>query len=66
VPDEIDVVLIEHPKEYGVFGAHGIGEPPMGPPAAAVAAAIHNAVGVWTESMPVTREKLLAELRKVR
>ena len=65
-PDKIDIVLIEKPKAYGVFGAHGIGEPPMGPPAPAVAAAVYNAVGVWMESMPLTREKLLAELRKVR
>ncbi len=66
VPDEIDVILIERPKAYGVFGAHGIGEPPMSPPAPAVAAAVHNAVGVWIDNMPITREKLLAELRNVR
>jgi len=66
VPEEIDIVLIEKPKAYGVFGAHGIGEPPMGPPAPTIAAAVYNAVGVWMESMPLTREKLLAELRKVR
>ncbi|HYR82470.1 MAG TPA: xanthine dehydrogenase family protein molybdopterin-binding subunit [Terriglobia bacterium] len=66
VPEEIDVALIEKPKAYGVFGAHGIGEPPMGPPAPAIAAAVHNAVGVWMESMPLTREKLLTELKKVR
>jgi CO/xanthine dehydrogenase Mo-binding subunit len=66
VPDEIDVILIEKPKAYGVFGAHGIGEPPMAPPAPAVAAAVYNAVGVWMESMPMTREKLLTELRRVR
>ena len=66
VIEHIDVILVERPKAYGVFGAHGIGEPPMAPPAPAVAAAIYNAVGIWMESMPVTREKLLAELRKVR
>ena len=66
VPEEIDVVLIEHPKEYGVFGAHGIGEPPMAPPAPAVAAAIYNAVGAWMEQMPISREKLLAAFRNVR
>jgi CO/xanthine dehydrogenase Mo-binding subunit len=38
----------------------------MAPPAPAVAAAIYNAAGIWMESMPVTREKVLAELRKVR
>ncbi len=66
VPDEIEVILIEHPKAYGVFGAHGIGEPPMAPGAPAVAAAVYNAVGVWMDSMPLSRDKLLTELRNVR
>jgi xanthine dehydrogenase molybdenum-binding subunit len=65
-PEQIDIILIERPKQYGVFGAHGIGEPPMAPPAPAIAAAVYNAVGVWMENMPLTREKLLAELRRVR
>jgi xanthine dehydrogenase molybdenum-binding subunit len=65
-PDDIEVILIEKPKAYGVFGAHGIGEPPMAPPAPAVAAAVYNAVGVWMDDMPLTREKLLAALRTVR
>jgi CO/xanthine dehydrogenase Mo-binding subunit len=58
-----DVILIERPKEYGVFGAHGIGEPPMGPPAPAIVNAVYNAVGVWVLDMPMTREKLLAALK---
>jgi CO/xanthine dehydrogenase Mo-binding subunit len=66
VPDDIEIILIEKPKAYGVFGAHGIGEPPMAPPAPAVAAAVYNAVGVWMDHMPITREKLLAALRNVR
>jgi CO/xanthine dehydrogenase Mo-binding subunit len=65
-PEDIEVILIEHPKAYGVFGAHGIGEPPMSPPAPAVAAAVYNAVGVWMDRMPITREKLLAALKNVR
>ncbi len=66
VPEKIEVVVIQRPKQYGVFGAHGIGEPPMGPPAPAVAAAVFNAIGVWMDAMPITREKLLAALKKVR
>lgn len=66
VPEKIDVILIERPKAYGVFGAHGIGEPPMSPPAPAVAAAVYNAAGIWMEHMPVTRDKVLAALRNVR
>ena len=65
-PEDIEVILVEHPKAYGVFGAHGIVEPPMGPPAPAVAAAVYNAVGVWMDRMPMTREKILAGLKTVR
>ncbi len=66
VPEDIEVVIVEKPKKYGVYGAHGVGEPPMAPPAPAVAAAIYNAVGVWMDSTPFTREKVLAALKKVR
>ncbi|MBI4578673.1 MAG: xanthine dehydrogenase family protein molybdopterin-binding subunit [Planctomycetes bacterium] len=65
-PRQIEVVLVEHPKEYGTYGAHGIGEPPMGPPAPAVVNAVYNAVGVWVENMPLTRAKLLAALKNAR
>lgn len=66
VPESFEIIVIEKPKEYGTFGAHGIGEPPMSPPAPAIAAAVYNAVGVWMENMPITREKVLAGLRNVR
>jgi len=62
-PHQIKVILVEHPKEYGVFGAHGIGEPPMAPGAPAVSAAVYNAIGVWITEMPITREKVLAALK---
>jgi CO/xanthine dehydrogenase Mo-binding subunit len=58
-----EVILIEKAKEYGVFGAHGMGEPPMGPPAPAIVNAVYNAVGVWVTEMPLTRDKLLAALK---
>lgn len=58
-----EVIIVEKPKAYGVYGAHGIGEPPMGPPAPAIVNAVYNAVGVWVLDMPLTREKLLAALR---
>ncbi|HZP96857.1 MAG TPA: xanthine dehydrogenase family protein molybdopterin-binding subunit [Candidatus Limnocylindria bacterium] len=58
-----DVLLIEKPKEYGVFGAHGIGEPPMAPGAPAIVNAVYNAVGAWVTDMPLTRDKLLAALK---
>ena len=63
VPEQIDVILVEHPKEYGVYGAHGIGEPAMGPEGATVANAVYNAVGVWMPELPLTRERVLAGLK---
>ena len=58
-----DVILVEKPKAYGVFGAHGMGEPPMASPAPAIVNAVFNAVGVWVTEMPLTRDKLLAALK---
>lgn len=63
IPRKIDMILVEHEKAYGVFGAHGIGEPPIALPAPVLSNAIYNAVGVRLESMPMTREKILAALK---
>ncbi|HEY3062380.1 MAG TPA: xanthine dehydrogenase family protein molybdopterin-binding subunit [Chloroflexota bacterium] len=59
----VDVVWVEKPKNYGVFGAHGIGEPPISSPAAAMINAVYNAVGVWVEDIPLTRARILAALK---
>lgn len=63
VPRKIDIVLVEKTKEYGVYGAHGIGEPPIALPAPTISNAIYNAVGARLESLPMTRIKLLAALK---
>jgi CO/xanthine dehydrogenase Mo-binding subunit len=59
----IETVLVEKPAVDGPFGAKGIGEPPVVPPPAAIANAIHHAVGVWITSLPITPEKVRAALR---
>jgi len=64
VPDKIEVFFVEKPKEYGVYGAHGLGEPPMGPPGATIANAVHNAVGVWFDELPITRTRLVAAVKQ--
>jgi len=46
-----------------VFGAHGIGEPPMASPAPTITNAVYNAVGIWIHDMPITREKVLTALK---
>jgi CO/xanthine dehydrogenase Mo-binding subunit len=59
----VDVVMVEKPKNYGVYGAHGIGEPPISSAASAMIAAVYNAVGVWVEDIPLTRARVLAAMK---
>lgn len=63
VPRKIDMIFVENNKEYGVYGAHGIGEPPIAPPGPTIANAVFNAIGVRVDDLPITREKLLAALK---
>jgi CO/xanthine dehydrogenase Mo-binding subunit len=59
VPD-IEVIVLESGEGMGPFGARGIGEPPIGPPLAAVANAIRDAVGARPTTLPITPERVLA------
>jgi CO/xanthine dehydrogenase Mo-binding subunit len=59
VPD-VEAVILESGEGMGPFGARGIGEPPIGPPAAAIASAIHDAVGARPTTLPITPERVLA------
>jgi CO/xanthine dehydrogenase Mo-binding subunit len=56
---EIEAVILESGEGMGPFGARGIGEPPIGPPIAAVASAIQDALGVRPTSLPITPERVL-------
>ena len=57
---EIDVVLVDTPER----GVIGIGEPPAVATAAAIANAIRNATGVTLRHIPITPDKVLAELER--
>lgn len=61
VPD-VEPVIIESGEGKGPFGARGIGEPPIGPPAAAIANAIEDAVGVRITDLPITPERVARAL----
>ena len=58
--------VVEIPYAGGPFGAKGIGEIPMDGPAAAVAQAIENAVGVSLRQLPMTPERVLVGLDELR
>ena len=61
VPD-VEPLIIESGEGKGPFGARGIGEPPIGPPAAAIANAVEDAVGVRITELPITPERVARAL----
>jgi CO/xanthine dehydrogenase Mo-binding subunit len=54
----LDVDIVEEPYSRGPRGAKGVGELPMDVPAPAIAAAIHQATGLWMTSLPILPERL--------
>ena len=65
IPERVDSVLVEVPDPNGPWGARGVGELPFLPYAPAVAAAIHDATGVWIDEFPFTPERVLRALGKI-
>ncbi|HUW66131.1 MAG TPA: aldehyde oxidoreductase, partial [Spirochaetia bacterium] len=63
VPDGIELLYIETPRELGPHGAAGIGELPLTSPHAAIINAINNACGVRITQLPALPEKVLAGLK---
>jgi CO/xanthine dehydrogenase Mo-binding subunit len=60
---ELDNVILENPSADGPFGAKAIGEMANNAQPAAIASAIHDAVGVWVTEYPATPERVLRALR---
>ena len=58
----IDTVIVEVPNPGHPFGVRGAGEVPIIPPMAAIANAIHSAVGVRMNHLPMNPGALLEEL----
>ena len=58
LPD-LHSVILESGEGMGPFGARGIGEPPIGPCAAAIASAIEDAIGVRPTHLPITSERIV-------
>ncbi len=62
----VDLEFIETDDSFGPFGAKGVAEPGLVPTAPAIANAIYDAVGVRIRDLPITPEKILAALKKIK
>ena len=58
----VEYVMLERPDDVGVHGVRGVGEISMILPAPAIAAAVHDAVGVWHSRLPLTPERVVSGL----
>ena len=65
IPEKVESVVVEVPDPNGPWGARGMGELPFLPVAPAIAAAIHDAIGVWISEFPFTPERILKALGKI-
>jgi CO/xanthine dehydrogenase Mo-binding subunit len=65
IPDAVESVILEVAEPNGPFGARGVGELPLLPVAPAIAAAVHDATGVWFDEFPLTPERVLRGLGKI-
>jgi len=65
IPDAVEPVIVEVPDPIGPWGARGLGELPFLPLAPAIAAAVHDATGVWFDDFPLTPERVLRGLGKI-
>ncbi|MCC6313952.1 MAG: xanthine dehydrogenase family protein molybdopterin-binding subunit, partial [Thermomicrobiales bacterium] len=60
----VRTIIVEHPSAEGPHGAKGVGEPPVIVSAAAVAAALSDAIGAPLRATPFTPERVLRAMRE--
>ncbi|MFL7837470.1 MAG: xanthine dehydrogenase family protein molybdopterin-binding subunit [Candidatus Promineifilaceae bacterium] len=64
IPAHVDSVIMEIPDPIGPWGARGVAEMPFIPLAPAIAAALHDATGIWFNEIPLTPDRVIARLRE--
>ena len=62
VPPHFEPLMLELGQPLGPWGATGVGEMPFLPTAPAILDAVHDATGVWLNSIPLTPERVWAAL----
>lgn len=60
----LENVILENPSVDGPFGAKAIGEMANNAQPAAIASAVHDAIGAWITEFPLTPERVLRALRE--
>jgi 4-hydroxybenzoyl-CoA reductase subunit alpha len=63
MPD-VETILIEEPDDRGPFGAKEVGQGPLLPVMPAVANALHDALGIRVDQIPITPELVLEALSR--
>jgi 4-hydroxybenzoyl-CoA reductase subunit alpha len=61
MPD-VETILVETLDPEGPYGAKEVGQGPLLPVIPAVASAVHDALGVWVDEVPVTPDKIMRAL----
>jgi CO/xanthine dehydrogenase Mo-binding subunit len=64
VPERVESIILEYPDPLGPWGARGMAEMPYLPLAPAVVSAVHDALGLWFDEIPLTPQRVVARLRK--
>jgi CO/xanthine dehydrogenase Mo-binding subunit len=62
IPGEVRTLLLERPDPLGPFGARGAGEIPFVPLAPAILSAVHDAIGIWFDTLPLRPETILERM----
>jgi CO/xanthine dehydrogenase Mo-binding subunit len=65
VGEVIEPIILELPDPQGPSGARGMAEMPFIPVAPAIAAALHDATGIWMDELPYTPERVWKAARNV-
>jgi CO/xanthine dehydrogenase Mo-binding subunit len=66
VVEEIEPVILEFPDPQGPLGVRGMAEMPFIPTAPAIAAALHDATGIWIDELPLTPPRVWQALQQAK
>jgi CO/xanthine dehydrogenase Mo-binding subunit len=66
IPERVKSIIMEFPAPNGPWGARGMAEMPLIPMAPAVIHAVHDATGVWFDEFPLTPERVLRGLGRIK